>query len=51
MESILKQRAMPFIHMVEGLALKRLTTRYSFMDVGEYTELLSSDIGEGMRVY
>ena len=51
MRPVLEQRAMPFIQMVDGLALKRLTTRYSFMGVGEYAELLSNDISEGMRVY
>ena len=51
MESVLKQQAKPFVQMVDRLALKGLATRYSFMDVGEYTELLSNDAGEGMRVY
>ena len=37
--------------MVDDLALKRLTTRYSFMDVDEYADLLRRDVSEGMRVY
>ena len=37
--------------MVDDLALKRLTTRYSFIDVDEFADLLRSDVSEGMRVY
>lgn len=51
MDSVLRQQATPFVQMVDRLALKGLATRYSFMDVGEYTELLSSDVSEGMCVY
>ena len=51
MESVLNRQAMQFVQMVDDLALKRLTTRYSFMDVDEYADLLRSDVSEGMRVY
>ena len=37
--------------MVDDLALKCSTTRYSFMDGDEYADLLRSDVSEGMRVY
>ena len=50
-ESVLQKQAMPFVQMVDRLALKRLATRYSFMDIEEFTELLPSDVSEGMRVY
>ena len=51
MESILNRRAMQFVRMVDDLALKRLKTRYSFMDADEYADLLRRDVSEGMRVY
>ena len=51
MISILNRQAIPFVQMVDGLALKRLTTRYSFMDVDEYADLLHRDVSESMRVY
>ena len=51
MESVLNRQAMQFIQMVDDLALKRLTKRYSFMAVNEYVDLLRSDVSEGMRVY
>ena len=37
--------------MVDRLALKRLATRYSFLDADEHMELLCRDVGEGMRIY
>ena len=37
--------------MVDDLALKCPTTRYSLMDGEEYADLLRSDVSEGMRVY
>ena len=51
MESVLNRPAMQFIQMVDGLRLKRLTTRYSFMAMDEYEGLLHRDVSEGMRVY
>ena len=42
---------MQFVQMVDNLALKRLTTRYSFMVMDEYEGLLHRDVSEGMRVY
>ena len=51
MESVLNRQAMPFVQMVDGLALKRLTTRYSFLDVDEYADLLHRDVSKGMKVY
>ena len=51
MDPILRQQAMPFIQLVDGLALNRLTTRYSFMDADEYANLLNRNVGDGMRVY
>ncbi len=37
--------------MVEDLGLKRLATRYSFMEIDEYESLLQQNVSEGMRVY
>ncbi len=37
--------------MVDTLALERLATRYSFLDLDEYKDLLCRDVGEGMRIY
>lgn len=51
MDSVLKQQAMPFVRVVDSLALKELATRYNFMDLGDYKELLANDVSEGMRVY
>ncbi len=51
MESTLNQHIKQFVRMVDDLGLKRLTTRYSFMDVDEYADLLHRDVSEGMRVY
>ncbi len=51
MESRLHQPISQFIRMVDDLGLKRLTTRYSFLDTNEYEALRSRDISEAMRVY
>ena len=51
MGTVLNQQAAPFVEMVDGLALKRLTTRYSFMVEHEYEELLFRNVGEAMKVY
>ena len=51
METVLDRQVMQFVRMVDDLGLKRLTTRYSFMDVEEHAALMRDDIGEGMRVY
>ena len=51
MESVLNQQIMQFVRMVDDLGLKRLTTRYSFMEMDEYEGLLHRDVSEGMRVY
>ena len=51
MESVLNQQIMQFVRMVDDLGLKRLTTRYSFMEIDEYEGLLHRDVSEAMRVY
>ena len=51
MESVLNRQAKQFIQMVDDLALKRLTTRYGFMEMDEYEGLVDRDVSEGMKVY
>ncbi len=51
MGSVLEQQARPFIQVADGLALEDLATRYSFMDMGDYSDLLHRDVGQAMKVY
>ena len=51
LESVLHRQVMPFIELVDSLSLESLTTRYSFVDDGEFLELLTRDVNEGTRVY
>lgn len=51
MEPVLNGDARHLVEMIDGLDLKRLEVRYSFMSDQEYVELLMRDSNEAMRVY
>ena len=51
MEPVLNRDARHLVEMIDGLDLKRLEVRYSFMGDQEYMALLSLDSSEAMRVY
>ena len=51
LESVLNPEGVRFVELIDDLGLERLQTRYTFMDDGEFKDLLLRDLGEGMRIY
>ena len=49
--SVLNAEGIRFVEMVDDLSLERVETHYRFTDEESFRQLLSRDLGEGMRVY
>lgn len=51
MERIIGHDAAEYVRIIDGLGLEDLKTRYRFMPMKEYEDLMLKDTAAGMRVY